>query len=66
MDTREHYGPAPFSRDPRSVPLYVPPHDPLPLWPAGWSLGGLALALGAASVGAAGLVALCVALAALL
>lgn len=43
MDDRPHV-PAPFTRDPRSLPLYVPlHHDPLPLWPASWRLRSLFL-----------------------
>ena len=38
MDTRERFGPPPFSRDPRSLPLYVPPERSLPLWPRAWGL----------------------------
>lgn len=33
--------PAPFARNPRSIPLYVPPEPHLPLWPAAWRPGAL-------------------------
>jgi hypothetical protein len=38
---------APFARDPRSVPLYVPQVDQLPLWPELWRLRGWLLVFGA-------------------
>jgi hypothetical protein len=55
MYENERYGAAPFGRDPRSLPLYVPPEDHLPLWPAAWR-GRVLLAVAAAgALGLAGL-----------
>jgi len=55
----ERRGPQPFSRDPRSVPLYVPAPK---TWP---DARGFARLVAAVLLGLAGLAAVCIALGAL-
>jgi hypothetical protein len=57
MDERENIPPR-FARNPRSIPLYVPPERSLPLWPAAWTLGTLARVAFFAILGGAGLAAI--------
>jgi hypothetical protein len=67
MDTRERIAPRAWpGRDPRSVPLYVPPSNGnFPLWPHAWTIAGFIRVLFYGTIGTAGLAAIALGIAAL-